>query len=367
MSRRSPNPRVALAHDYLTQRGGAERVVLALARAFPGAPITSALYEPAGTYPEFASLDVRPLSLNRVGVFRAHHRLAFFALASAFGRAKVDADVVICSSSGWAHGLRTDGRKIVYCHAPARWLYQTERYAPRRFSLQRLAVVATRRPLLRWDRRAAASADTYVVNSNAVRKMVADAYGLDAEVVHPPVAPLPPASRDHQGPRGLTAGYVLVVSRLLPYKNVDRVVAAFDRRRGDRLVVVGDGPQRAALQASAGPGVVFLERVSDAELAWLYGNARALVGASYEDFGLTPIEAAAHGAPTVALRAGGYLDTVIEGETGVFFDEPTPAAIAAAIDAVDAAGISAETMRRHAGRFSEAAFAARMRAIAGIS
>src|SRR4051812_17705186 len=129
----SPRPRmtrtsVAIVHDYLTQRGGAERVVLAMNRAFPDAPIYTSLYDPDGTYPEFATIDVRTAPLNRVPALCRYHRGAFPVLAPTFSAMNIDADVVVCSSSGWAHGVRTAGYKIVYCHAPARWLYQTDRY-----------------------------------------------------------------------------------------------------------------------------------------------------------------------------------------------------------------------------------------------
>jgi hypothetical protein len=121
-------PTVALVHDYLTQRGGAERVVLAMARAFPGAPIHTSVHWPPGTFPEFASLDVRPGTLQRIGPLRRHHRIGLPLYPLAFGRTEIDAEVTLCSSSGWAHGVRTTGAKVVYCHAPARWLYQTDRY-----------------------------------------------------------------------------------------------------------------------------------------------------------------------------------------------------------------------------------------------
>ena len=120
-------PRVAIAHDYLTQRGGAERVVLALTRAFPDAPVYTTLFDPASTFPEFSSVDVRTSGLNRVSAFRRDHRLALPVLAMAANSIRIDADVVIASSSGWAHGFRTSGAKVVYCYSPARWLYQSGR------------------------------------------------------------------------------------------------------------------------------------------------------------------------------------------------------------------------------------------------
>lgn len=132
---------VALVHDYLTQRGGAERVVLSLRRAFPDAPIYTSLYDPAGTFPEFGAADVQPLPLNLLAPLRRRHRLALGLLAPSFSRLRVEADVVVCSSSGWAHGTAATGRKIVYCHAPARWLYQGERYLGERPSRDRKSVV----------------------------------------------------------------------------------------------------------------------------------------------------------------------------------------------------------------------------------
>ena len=223
--------------------------------------------------------------------------------------------MAICSSSGWAHGAQVTGAKVVYCHNPARWLYQRDQYlaGSSRLSAAGLAVLAP--ALRRWDRRAAATADRYLVNSRAVRARVADVYGIDADVVPPPV------DIDVDGPRrapaGVEPGFLLCVSRLLPYKNVGAVVEAFARRPDQRLVVVGTGPLADELAAAAPPNVTFLGRVDDDELRWLYGACLGLVAASYEDFGLTPVEAAAFGRPTAALRWGGFLDTIVEGETGV--------------------------------------------------
>jgi glycosyltransferase involved in cell wall biosynthesis len=317
--------RVAIVHDYLTQRGGAERVVLAIARAFPDAPIHTSLYDPDGTFPGFADLDVRPSAIDRLPGLRRHHRLAFPLLAPTFSRMRIDADVVICSSSGWAHGVSTTGGKLVYCYNPARWLYQAHQYS-RRLSLTRLAGSLLGSPLRSWDRRAARSADAYVTISTVVQRRIEAAYGIRATILPPP------PGLDARGPArpvpGLAPGFVLCVSRLLPYKNVDAVVRAFAGMPDERLAVVGDGPDRVRLRSLAGPNVDLLGSVDDATLRWLYANSRGVVAASYEDLGLTPIEAAAFGRPSAVLRWGGFLDTVEEGRTGVFFDRPDPEAIA---------------------------------------
>jgi glycosyltransferase involved in cell wall biosynthesis len=349
---------VALVHDYLTQQGGAERVVLSLADAFPGAPVFTSLYDPAGTFPEFAALDIRPLPLDRIGPLRHHHRLALPVLAPAFSRMTVDAEVAVCSSSGWAHGAKVTGRKVVYCHTPARWLYQADRYldGSSRWSAGALGLLAP--PLRRWDRRAAASAQRYLVNSTAVQRRVADLYGVEADVVHPPVDVDP--GGEAKAVEGLEPGFLLCVSRLLPYKNVEAVTAAFGALPDLRLAVVGSGPLRDQIAASAPANVRVLGRVDDATLRWLYRSCSGLVAASYEDFGLTPVEAATFGKPTAALHWGGFLDTTVDGVTGVFFDQPQPGPIAAAVDRLAHTTWDHGALTDHARQFSPARFSQRM-------
>ncbi|MGF0117917.1 glycosyltransferase [Promicromonospora sp. Marseille-Q5078] len=382
---------VVLAHDYATQRGGAERVALLMAQAFPGSPMYTTLHHPDGTFPDFAEVDLRTSSLDRVGILRRHHRLALPLLPAAVDRQRVAGDVLLASSTGWAHGYRGARRTVVYCHAPARWLYQTERYlgahAPaggvvdRARALASRAALAALAPGLRdWDRRAAGRADVYLANSTVTRDAVQAAYGIDAEVLPPPPALAPDgperapralrdaadAGPEAQGEDGAQGGYLLCVARLLPYKNVDVVVRAA-LSSGRRLVVVGDGPDRsrlAGLAARGRPGqVVLVGRVDDAELRWLYRRAELLVAASYEDYGLTPLEAGAFGMPVAALRAGGYLDTVAPGVNGVFFDAVTPASVAQAIDTACATRWDADAIDAHVERLGVPRFLDRLRQV----
>jgi glycosyltransferase involved in cell wall biosynthesis len=367
---------VALAHDYATQRGGAERVALMMAQAFPAAPLYTTLYHPEGTFPEFAALDVRTTVLDRVGALRRHHRLALPLLAPAVSGTRIDADVVLASSTGWAHGFPTRGRKVVYCHAPARWLYQGDRYlgaargsgsghapggAQRQVAALALGLLA---PALRvWDRRAAATAHRYLANSTVTARAIREAYGIEAEILPPPPAMLPGGEETPLD--GVEPGFLLCVARLLPYKNVDVVVEAVRRSPGVRLVVVGDGPERAALEQRVAdlPRGVLAGRVDDARLRWLYRHCAALVAASYEDYGLSPLEAAAFGRPSVVLRDGGYLDTVRDGVTGVFFDAPDPDLVAQAADSALSRTWQPATLRAHADDFGAARFVARLHAI----
>ncbi len=360
-------PRVAIAHDYLTQRGGAEKVVLSMSRAFPDAPIYTLLYDPANTYPEFADRDIRVSRLNSFGVFRRHHRAALPILPLAANSMHVDADVVVTSSSGWAHGFKTDGHKLVHCHSPARWLYLSDMYLGEDSGLLKRAVLAATSGRLRaWDRRAALSCDRYLAVSTVVQQRIADAYGISADVLPSPVAmsrnsatePVPEVVQwlADDGERDPGEAFYLCVSRLLPYKNVDAVVGAF-AGRSQRLVVVGRGPDAERIAAAKTPNVLMLSDLTDGQMAWLYQHCRALVAASYEDYGLTPIEAGVWGRPSVVLRWGGFLDTVDEGMTGIYFDEPRSASIAEALDRFEASSFDPDKVRTHVEQFTEERFA----------
>lgn len=363
---------VAIAHDYLTQRGGAERVAQIMVEAFPGAPLYTTLFERDATFPEFRELDVHTSVLNRVPALRADHRLGLALYAPVVSRMTVDADVLLASSSGWAHGMSSTGRKVVYCHAPARWLYQAENYLGpdegnvaarlrRRAAIASLAVLSP--SLRRWDRRQALTADRYLVNSSVIQRAVRDTYGIDAELLFPPPALDPDGAQTPVD--GLDGPFVLSVARLLPYKNVDAVISAVARIDGLSLAVVGRGPDVDRLRALAGtdPDIHLLGGVSDGELRWLYDHCLGLVAASYEDFGLTPLEAAAFGKPVAALHAGGYLDTVDPLVNGLYFETPTSGDVRQGIARMIDQEWSPASIHEHAERFSRARFTGRLRDI----
>jgi glycosyltransferase involved in cell wall biosynthesis len=352
---------VVIVHDYVTQRGGAERVVLSMLRAFPSAPLYTSLFDPSGSFPEFGAVDVRTLALNRAPALRRRHRLALPLLAPAFSRLRIEADIVLCSSSGWAHGADARGRKIVYCHAPARWLYQPQRYLRTQGFVSRAALLVLAPPLRRWDRRAAATADRYLANSTAVQRRIRELYGIEADVLSPPHAIDRDANQD--AVQGLEPGFLLCVSRLLPYKNVDAVVRAFAALPSERLVVVGVGPDESRLRREAGPNVRFTGAVSDPQLRWLYANCAGVIASSHEDYGLTPLEGIAFGKPAAVLRWGGFLDTVVEEVTGVFFDRPDPVLIREAVAALRRQTWDVDAFERQAQRFSEERFVAGLREI----
>lgn len=345
--------RLAIVHDYLTQRGGAERVVLAMTRAFPEAPVFTSLYDPDGTFAEFQDVDVRVSWLDHVAPLRKRHRLALPLYPLVFSRMRVPAEVVLCSSSGWAHGVANEGSKIVYCHNPARWLYQREDYLGSGAGVPARALRVLRRPLQAWDRRAASTATKYLANSSVVATRINDVYGRDAEVVPPPPALTP--GGPNRPVEGVTGGFLLCVSRLLPYKNVDAVIEAMGQLPDQQLVIVGDGPLLRELSATAPANVHLIGKTSDPELRWLYECCTGLVAASFEDYGLTPLEAASFGKPCAVLRGGGYLDTMTD-ETAVFFDAPTPRLITEAVRELATRGFDPAAIRARAQQFDEAHF-----------
>ena len=359
----SDGPRVAIAHDYLTQRGGAEKVVLSMSRAFPDAPIYTMLYDPANTYPEFADRDIRVSNFNKVKPLRENHRLALPVLPLVANSMFVDADVMLVSTSGWAHGFRTSGRKLVLCHSPARWLYLKDMYLGVDSGLaQRVGLGVTSRYLRRWDRRAALSCDKYLAVSTVVQRRIREVYGIDSDVVPSPVAvnlseSAEPVAEveDWIGSDRPDDGFFLCVSRLLPYKNVEAVARAF-AGSPRRVVIVGRGPEAERIRSIITPNVLMVSDLSDAQMSWLYRDCRAVIAASYEDFGLTPIEAAVWGRPSVVLRWGGFLDTISEGVTGVYFDQPEPAAIAEALDRFEATVFDPDKIREHVRQFGEDRF-----------
>ncbi|MBU8762742.1 glycosyltransferase [Micrococcus luteus] len=363
MSEQTPAT-IAIAHDYLTQKGGAERVVLALHRMWPDAPIYTTFYDPEGTFPEFKDAHIITSPLNRVGLLRKDPRRALPLLPLASSLMHVKEPVAVVSTSGWAHGFRYEGDTLVYCHTPARWVYLLEDYLGEggQRSLKGRVARALRPALRAWDSAAQRRRTRYVANSTVVKRRIEEVYGVaNVDLVFPPhsvstdgpQAPIPGAEDLAEG------GYLLSVARLMPYKHVDVAIRAAERT-GRRLLVIGKGPEEARLRALAGQGVVFAQDLTDAQLRWAYAHAVALIAASHEDFGITPLEASAWGVPTVALRAGGYLDTIVEGVNGVFVPEPTVEAVTDVVEQVLAQDWDRGAMQAHAEHFSEVAFRERL-------
>lgn len=321
---------LVVAHDYVTQRGGAERVALQILDGLRADRLITSVYNADTAFPGFAHHEVQTSVLQRVPLFRRDPRLAFPLLAPAWATIEPPcADVLLCSSSGWSHGLsrRRTTRKVVYCHNTPRWLWQPDDYTQGLGRAGRTVLRLMSPTLKSWDLRQAQTADQYVANSLVVRQRIRHVYGIDAPVVSPPVGLT--VDGDIAPVAGLQPGYVLTIARSRGYKRVGAVIEALRRAPSRILVVVGG---RSSQQDAAPPNVVFLGRVSDAQLRWLYANASALVSASKEDFGLTPIEANQFGTPAVTIKAGGFLETVEEGINGVYFEDLDSRSLLASLD-----------------------------------
>lgn len=350
--------KVAIVHDYLNQMGGAERVVVALHRLFPAAPIYTSIFDPGSTWPELRTADVRPTWMQRLPGMPSHFKRYLLLYPRAIeGLPLGGYDLVLSSSSAYAKGARAGpgALHVCYCHNPMRFIWDYDRYVQgERVGVAARALLPLARAYLRrWDLRTAGRPHSYIANSSAVAARIRRYYGRSSEVIPPPVRLGPdPAG----GPPG---DYYLVVSRLSGYKRLDLAVEAFNRL-GLPLLVVGDGPARAALERAAGPGVRFLGRLPDHEVAQLFAGCRGLVVPGEEDFGITLVEANAAGRPVIAFASGGALDILVDGTTGVLTPAQTADAIAEGVRRAEATRWDPRAIRAHAERFSEDSFRARL-------
>jgi glycosyltransferase involved in cell wall biosynthesis len=324
---------------------------------YPRAPIYTSMFWSQALPPAYRDWDVRASFMDRLPLVHRHHQWFLPLYPYAFEQFDLSAyDLVLSVTSAFAHGVITHAgtQHICYCLTPARFLWDYHHYAERE-SLGRLVRLFL--PLLignlrLWDRVAADRVDEFVAISQAVQQRIAKCYRRDSEIIYPPVdvrgIPLSHQKGDHY----------LIISRLVPYKRIDLAVLAF-RELGLPLWIIGDGRDRARLEAMAAPNVRFLGHVAGG-LGDYLANCRAFIFPGEEDFGIAPLEAQAAGRPVVAYAAGGALETVIDGQTGVFFREPTPGALAEAVRRLDDSQFDPAAIRQHAMRFDRAEFERRL-------
>jgi glycosyltransferase involved in cell wall biosynthesis len=326
--------------------------------AWPDAPVYTALYDEAIVGDIVPRERVRTSALARIpGANRNFRYLAPF-YPRAFEAFDLSAyDVVISSTSSWAKGvhIRPDAVHICFIHTVSRFLFDYERYvgAMTRNPLARVMV----KRLVDWDLIAAQRPTRYVANSHTVAQRVRRYYGRDADVLHSPAD----IERFELG-RG-SGDYFFIASRLLPYKRIELAIEAAQLARVP-LLIAGTGPfERELRERARGTTTTLLGYVDDGRVNALLGDARAAILPGEEDLGLVPIEAAATGRPTIAYRGGGATETVIDGVTGAFFDEPSAESLAAVLRSFDASKYDPVTLRAHAEEFSPKRFIERLRAI----
>ena len=313
---------IALAHDYLIQMGGAERVVASMVRRHPGSPLYTSAVRRETLLPEFARADIRTSWMQRLPGIETQFKKYFALYPYGFRSFKAVTEPALwVSASTFAKCLpfSPETASVLYCHNPTRFLWLAgEEYVDKevRFPWANKIVRAMVPWLRDIDFHAAQGFDVIVANSEAVRKRIAQVYHRDSTVIHPPV------EVDRFSPTREHDGYYIVVSRLVAYKALERAVVACSMS-GRRLMVVGEGPDRKRLEGLAGPTVTFAGWQSDAEVKMLMERSCGLIFPAVEDFGIAPVEAQACGKPVIAFAGGGALETVIEGRTGCFFHRPT--------------------------------------------
>jgi len=356
--------RVAIVHDWLTNMGGAEPLVLELHKLYPDAPIYTSVYD-AKKMTAFADCDVRTAYLQKVlPVFlRYKHVLWPVLRAHAFRRLDMsEYDLIISSSTAEAKSVkkRQGATHICYCNTPTRyyWSHYDEFKNSFHFGILNLLIKPVIPPFVwlmrKFDLKAAAGVDHYIANSNEVKARIKKYYGRDSIVIFPAVD----VERYIDAPENVTeqerSGFIMW-GRHVPYKKFDLAIQACSKL-GASLTVVGAGPETERLKSIAGPTITFAGRVSDEELVSLAYAHQAFLFPGDEDFGIAPVEALSAGLPVIAYKSGGALDYVIEEETGTFFTKQTVADLSKAIKNFDPKKFNQKHIQTFSKKFSAARF-----------
>ncbi len=357
--------KVALVHDYLGEFGGAERVLEALAQIFPKAPIYTAFYREGPAYERFGKRKIITSWAQKVPFFatKLHSPLRFLAplIWNSFTSQLADYDVVISSASWYVtKGFGGPQRpvEICYCHTPPRYLYgyptsvNWQKYWP-----VRIFALIVNHFMRVYDFEAAQRVDWFIANSENVRRRIEKFYRRESVVIYPPVD-LPKVPKVEKGE------YFLVVSRIVGAKGLALAVEVANKFNLELKVVgkpAGYSGEYQKIRDMAGANVEFLGYVDDRELAKLYAGARAFLAlATDEDFGMTPVEAMLCGTPVIAYEGGGYLETVVDGKTGVFFSPPTVGSLTTAINNFEVlekkGAFNTAYIKKHAQKFSKERF-----------
>ena len=345
-------PRTALVHDFLVSVRGADRVFLEICDLYPDADIFTPIYDEEGTEGRFAHRRIHTSFLQRLRPNARTFRTLLPLYPAAVESFDLSGyDLVISSSSAWAHAVICDERSVhvCYCHNPFRYAWNERHRAlsERRSPLSRAVLSGLFSRWREWDWIAAQRVDHFLTNSHTTQSRIRSYFGRRAEILHPPVE----TSRFH---RAEPQAHYLVVSELMSHKRIDSAVRAFSQL-GLPLTVVGGGPELRSLRRLAGPTVRFTGRVGDLEAASLLATCRALVVTAVEEFGIAAVEAQAAGRPVLARSGGGALETVVEGVTGALWDGG-PDELAAAVRAFDTEAVDPAACVRNAARFDSEVF-----------
>ena len=330
-------PKVALVHEWLTTMGGSEKVLWQFHLLFPEAPIYTLVYDPECGGGLFKTCDVRTTWLQRIPKATKLYKNMLTLMPRAWEALDLtEYDLVLSSCSSCCKGVltRPDAVHICYCHSPTRYVWDFYyQYLSNAGRLKRLLMPGMIHKLRLWDRMAADRVDHFISNSNFIAQRIRKYYRREAQTIYPPVhiADLTPVDEPED--------YYLIVSRFVYYKRIDLAVEACTRL-GKKLVVVGGGDEEKKLRALAGSTVSFPGRVSDEAMMNYYLHAKAFLFPGEEDFGITPVEAQSAGCPVLAYGRGGALETVADGETGLFFPEQTVESLMECLERFEKEGVS---------------------------
>ncbi|WP_166241158.1 glycosyltransferase [Paenibacillus turpanensis] len=351
--------KVAIVHDYLNQYGGAERVLELFMDLFPDAPIYTLLTDLSKVSPRFREADIRTSFIHNIPLAKKHYKkmIGLFPLAvEQFDLRKYD--LILSSSSAFAKGVITNTHQthICYCYTPMRYVWDLyHQYMKEDITnpIFRAVLPFVLHRIRMWDQLTAQRVDYFIADAHNVAKRIKKYYGRESEVIHPPV------NIRRFKVVAETEPYYLIVSRLIPYKRVDIVIEAFNALKKP-LIIIGDGYDRPRLQALAGPTVQLLGELPDEQVNEYFAKCQAFIMPGEEDFGITPLEAQACGRPVIAFRKGGSLETIVEGETGLFFDEQSADHVKKAILDFETKTFDRQQIRNHAELFSEERFKSQM-------
>lgn len=352
--------KVALVHDYLTQLGGAEKVLKSLTKLYPEAPIYTLIYDKKAMGDEFAGCDVHVSFLNSCIFPKRFYRYFSWLMPLATEQFDLSGyDLVISSSAGYAKGviIHPGTLHICYLHSPVRYAWDPSFSKNGGFNILRRTKIFSDiliHYIRMWDRQVSSRVDFFITNSNFIAQKIKKYYQRDAKVIYPPVDTDFFVLDNESGSKGK---YFLAVSRFLPYKKIDLVIEAF-KKNGLNLKIVGYGPQKKYLKkiAKSSKNISFEGGVSREKLRTLYQNAQALVFPQVEDFGIAAAESIACGTPVLAYKKGGALEIIEEGASGMFFDEQTPESINECIEKFFQIKFDREKIRKSAFKFSEENF-----------
>ena len=347
--------KVALVHDYLNQYGGAEKVLEVFTEIFPNAPIYTLVYDHGLVKRILPGKEIRASFLQKIPFAKSHHRLFPPLMPFAVeGFDLSDYDLVISDSAAFSKGIITkpETLHICYCHTPIRYAWDDSHKYVREFNISFWAkplVPLFMNYLRLWDREAAFRVDKFICNSKFVATRIKKYYKSDAEVIHPPV------DTGKFFPGEKIEKYFLMVGRLLVYKRFDLAIDVFNEL-GAPLKIIGTGPEMKKLKKRANWNIEFLGDIDDEKLREYYQNCQALIFPQEEDFGIVALEAMACGRPVIAYRGGGALESIKEGETGLFFDEQKVGSLMVAVKKFNPDNFDSRKIHAHAEKFDKNIF-----------